>query len=175
MTALWIAFWLFAAISIFLDTPKQITSHKKYIETEIKPSVDFVKKFKVNNGRLPNNREYYSWESEYYKDYSSDLTQKFDSLIPDMSTKFYIRKTSDALANDYEKFKNADWEKDFAIGVWNGEWTQYYFSWTDEYVESNFTWTDGLIGLIGMIGFGLAPLMFWWFFIWRKKNQFIKP
>ena len=54
---------------MFLDTPKQIASDKKFIETEIKPSVEFVKNFKTTNGRLPNNREYYSWQREYHKDY----------------------------------------------------------------------------------------------------------
>jgi hypothetical protein len=132
LTILWIAFWLFIGISLVLDTPDQISSDKKFIEEEIMPSVTFVKEFQTNNDRLPNYREYYTWLRDYYKDYSSDLTQQVDSLIPSFGKHQYIRKLSDVVSNDYTKFKDVDWNKDFAIGVWRGEWSEYYFSWTDQ-------------------------------------------
>ena len=168
---MWSAFWLYAGISMFLDTPKQIASDKKFIETEIKPSVDFVNNFKTTNGRLPNNREYYSWQREYHKDYSSDLTQQVDSLIPGLGTKQYIRKLSDAVSNDYGKFKNADWNKDFAISVWRGKSTEYYFSWTDSYDSNNYSWQDGFIGLAVMIAIGILPLLFWWLNIRLRRKS----
>jgi len=170
LTFLWLVFWLYAGVSMVLDTPEQIASDKKFIEKEIKPSVDFVKNFKTINGRLPNNREYYTWQREYYKDYSSDLTQQVDSLIPGLGSKQYIRKLTDAVSNDYDKFKNADWNKDFAIGVWRGEWSEYYFSWTDSYDSNNYSWLDGFIGLAGMTGIGIFPLLFWWLDI-RKRRK----
>jgi len=162
LTFLWLAFWLYAGVSMFLDTPAQIKSDKIFIEKEIKPSVDFVKNFKTINGRLPNNREYYTWQREYHNDYSSDLTQQVDSLIPGPGTKQYIRKLTDAVSNDHDKFKNADWNKDFAIGVWRGDRTEYYFSWTDNYDSNNYSWTNGYIQLAVMTGFGVFPLLFWW-------------
>ena len=162
-TALWIVFWLLVGILGFLDTPNQINSDKKFIEEEIKPSVEFVKGFKTKNARLPNYREYYTWHRDFYKDYSSDLTQQVDSLIPGLGTSQYIRKLSDVISNDHNKFKNVDWEKDFAIGAWRGEWTEYYFSWTDNYDSNNYSWKDGFIGLAINVGIGILPLMFWWF------------
>jgi hypothetical protein len=130
-----------------------------------------VKNFKITSGRLPNYREYYTWRRDYYKDYSSDLTQQVDSLIPGLGTKQYIRKLSDAISNDYEKFKNTDWSKDFAIGVWRGEWTEYYFSWTDNYDSNNYSWYDGFIGLAVMLGIGILPLLFWWLYIRQRRKS----
>lgn len=167
---MWLIFWLYIGALVFLDTPKQKASDKKFIETEIKPSVDFVKNFKTKNGRLPNYREYYSWQREYHKDYSSDLTQEVDSLIPGLGTKQYIRKLSDVVSNDYDRFKYIDWDKDFAIGVWRGEWTEYYFSWTDNYNSNNYSWKDGFGGLTIMFGIGILPVLFW-FLNGRQKRK----
>jgi len=166
LTFLWLAFWLFIGTSMYLETPGQIDKDKQFIEKEIKPSVDFIKNFKATNNRLPTNREYYTWQREYHKDYSSDLTQQVDSLIPGHGTKRYIRKLSDVANEDHEKFKNADWTKDFAIGVWRGEWTEYYFSWTDSYDANHSTWFNSSFGLILMFVIGLFPL-----FIWRYDRR----
>lgn len=169
LTFLWLTFWLFAGIFMLLDTPVQTAKDKDFIEKEIKPSVDFVKNFKTSNDRFPNYREYYTWQREYYKDYSSDLTQNVDSLISGLGRKQYIRKLTDVASNDYEKFKNADWKKDFAIGVWRGEWTEYYFSWTDHYDSNNYSWKDRFIGFTVMIIIGIFPLLFWW--LAKKKRK----
>ena len=173
LTLLWLALWLYIGVIRFLDTPKYIERDKKFIENNIKPSVNFVKNFKKTNGRLPNNREYYTWRREFYKDYSIDLTQQVDSLIPGLENKEYIRKLADAVSNDYDKFKNADWNNDFAIGVWRGEWTEYYFSWTDSYETNNYSLTDGYIGLAVMSGIGVSPLLFWWLNIRRRRKSSI--
>ncbi|MBK8551214.1 MAG: hypothetical protein IPL53_09215 [Ignavibacteria bacterium] len=163
LTSLWIALWLVLGTLMFLETPKQIEKDKKFIADEIKPSVDFVKNFKMTNNRLPTNREYYNWQREYFKDYSSDMKQQVDSLTPGFGRNRYIRKLTDVVIDDdYSKFKNADWNKDFAIGIWRGEWTEYYFSWTDNYDSNNYSWGDGFFGLAIMIGIGLFPLLFWW-------------
>ncbi len=171
LTFLWIAFWLFIGISLVLDTPDQISSDKKFIKEEIMPSVNFVKEFQTNNDRLPNYREYYTWLRDHYKDYSSDLTQQVDSLIPSFGKHQYIRKLSDVVSNDYTKFKDVDWNKDFAIGVWRGEWSEYYFSWTDSYDSNNFTWRDGFIGLAIYLGIGILPLIFWGVHIRNRKKS----
>ena len=131
------ALGLYAGVSMLLNIPKQAEKDKIFIEAEIKPSVDFVKNFNTVNGRLPNYREYYTWQREFHNDYNSDLTQEVDSLIPGFGTIRYIRKLTDLTSNDYDKFENADWNKDFAIGVWRGSWTEYYFSWTDSYDKNN--------------------------------------
>jgi len=162
LTFLWLAFWLFIGTVMFLETPRQIESDKQFVEKEIKPSVDFIKNFKTTHNRLPTNREYYTWRREYHKDYSSDLTQQVDSLIPELGNKQYIRKLNDVVIDDYGKFKNTDWTKDFAIGVWRGEWTEYYFSWSDSYDSNNYSWLDSFLGLLQMYIYGLLPLIVWW-------------
>ena len=169
LTFLWVAFFLYAGVSMLLDTPMQIASDKEFIALEIKPSVEFVKNFKTINDRLPNYREYYTWRREYHQDYSSDLTKQVDSLITGLHSKKYIRKLTDVVSDDYDKFKNVDWNKDFAIAVWRGEWYEYYFSWTDSYDTNNYSWRDGFISLAVLVGIGLLPLLFWWLDIRKRK------
>ncbi|MFA7380809.1 MAG: hypothetical protein WC150_10120 [Bacteroidia bacterium] len=170
LTFLWIAFWLFIGTLMFLETPLQIERDKLFIEEEIKPSVDFIKNFKETNNRLPTKREYYTWQRDYHKDYSSDLTQQVDSLIAGPGTKQYIRKMNDVLSEDYSKFKNADWTKDFAIGVWRGEWTEYYFSWSDSYDTNNYSWKGGFVSALLTYLFGFLPLPFWWYNSRQRKK-----
>lgn len=162
LTFLWLAFWVFIGTVMFLETPKQIERDKLFVENEIKPSVDFIKNFKTKNNKLPTNREYYTWQREYHRDYSSDLTQQFDSLIPGFGTRQYIRKLNDVVNDDYGKFKNADWTKDFAIGVWRGDWTEYYFSWSDSYDTNNFSSIGSFVSLLLTCIWGLLPLIIWW-------------
>ena len=155
----WMAFWLYFGVAMLLETPRQIERDQEFIETQIKPSVNFIKDFKTKNGSLPNNREYYVWQREFHKDYSSDLTQKVDTLIPGLGKISYIRNLQNVNANDYKKFKNADWNTDFAIGVWRGEWTAYYFSWSDSYDTNDSTWFGAFLSLFGMIGIGIFPFL----------------
>ncbi|MEM9364218.1 MAG: hypothetical protein AAGA43_16370 [Bacteroidota bacterium] len=161
LTLLWLGIWVFAGISILLDTPGQINRDKDFIENEIKPSVDFIENFVSTHERLPSSREYYTWQREYHKDYSSDLTRPEDSLIGGLGKTTYIRKLSDVLKEDRKKFKDANWTTDYAISVWKGEWMEYYFSWTDTYDTNSFSWKDGILNLITTFTIGVIPLLFW--------------
>ena len=169
LTFIWIALFVFLGISMLLETPKQISRDKTFIEEEIKPSVDFVKDFYSKNKRLPTNREFFTWERDYYKDYTSDLTLPVDSLIPGLGRVQYIRQGSDVVTDDLDKFKNANWEKDFAIGVWRGDWWEYYFSWSDSYDTNNYSLYGGIISSTVIISIGLSPLLLWWWINRRKK------
>jgi hypothetical protein len=171
-TIIWTGFWFFIGISSLLVTPKQINKDKNFVDTKLKPAVEFTKQFKKDSGRLPNNREFYNWEREYYNDYSSDLTQKSDSLIPDFGTVQYIRHTSDVIDGEQWKFKSADWKKDFSIGVWRGEWMEYYYSWDNSYDTNNYSWRGAYISLFAYCLLGLLPFIFWWrFYNQRKKSS----
>ncbi len=170
ITLVWVAFWIYLGVGRFLDTPKQISKDNVFKEKEIKPSVEFIKKFKKDSSRLPTNREFYTWERYYYKDYSSDLSQKEDSLIPGLGILKYIRNKSEIVTNESYKFKKADWNKDFAIGVWRGSWEEYYFSWSDSYDTNNYSWSDGYVGLFVDILIGLIPLLFWFIYYKRKRK-----
>jgi hypothetical protein len=158
MAILWLAVCLFAGVGFFLDTPMQIKADKKFINRELRPSVDFVKKFKTINSRLPTTKEFDSWEREYYY-----------KIKPGNFVIQYLRGIESIDKDDLSKFKNADWTKDFAIAVWRGEWMQYYFSWSDNYDPNNYAWDDGFTVLAIMFVLGLLPLLAWW--VIRKQKR----
>ena len=171
LTVLWTSFWIYAGIGIFKDTPYQIKKDKEFVENEIKPCVDFVESFKTENSRLPNYREFFTWERDYFKDYTSDLKQEIDSLIPGMGRIQYIRSENGIISNDVNKFKEANWKTDYAIGVWRGDWMEYYFSWNNTYDTNNYSWKDGFISLITLTGIGLFPLILWWIYLRKRKKS----
>ncbi len=157
----WVVFWFYLGIISFLETPKQIENDKAFLANRIKPAVSFVTKFKFKNRRLPTYREFYIWEKEYYHDNSLNLKQPVDSLIESFGSVHYIRRNLDIITNNQDKFKKADWTKDFAISAWRGEWMEYYFSWNNSYDSNNYTWNDGWISLIIFCGIGLLPIIIW--------------
>lgn len=142
LTVLWLGSWLFIGIGIFLATPESIKEDKTFIKDEVKPSVIFVEKFKEVNKRLPTTKEFNNWNTKNYVS--------------------YIRQKNEVVLKDQKKFKNANWTKDYAIGVRRFEWIEYYFSWSDEYDSVYYNWYDGYIGLIVCIVFGFLPFIFWW-------------
>ena len=166
LTFIWFVFWLILGISILIGTPEQIKKDRIFIETEIKPSVDFVYNFKTKNNRLPNYREFYTWERNFYNDYSSDLNQKEDSLIAGNGLKMYVRKQSD-LGLEGKEFENIDWNKNFAIAVWRGEWTEYYYSWKNTYDTNNYSWKSSIWAFVLYLIVGLLPIFLWK----RRKNE----
>ncbi len=170
-TFLWTTVWIFIGVNSLLDTSKQIERDRNFAQTQIKPSVDFVNNFKKSYNKLPTNREVYTWERDHYKDYSSDLNQRDDSLISGFGPVNYIRKSSDVISNDQSRFTNANWKKDFAIGVWRGEWMEYYYSWNDSYETNNYSWSDGFISLFVFTTIGLVPFVFWFYFYERNKKS----
>ncbi|WP_018477464.1 hypothetical protein [Pontibacter roseus] len=169
MALMWAAFVLLIGFWMFLYTPEQIEKDKIFVEEELRPAVSFVKSFKKENNRLPSNREFYTWERDYYNDYSSDLNQDADSLVAGLGRVQYIRNNSDIASDDLQKFKQADWDKDFAIGVWRGDWWEYYYSWTDSYDTNSYSWDDGIIGLIWTTLIGAFPLLLLWYY--RRKSK----
>lgn len=162
---------LLFGISCLVEVPEQIKSDKAFVETELKPPVDFVKKFAATTNRLPTRREFYTWEREHYKYHSVDLTPQEDSLISGYI--YYIRKKSDVILGDQYKFEKVDWRNGFAIGVdRGGDWKEYYFSWSDRYDTNNYSWRDGVIGLLIWIVIGSLPLLLWWLTKqWKKWNS----
>ncbi len=163
-TIAWLAIGILALIDI-TDTDSEFT------QKEIKPSVDFIKKYISINNRLPTNREYYTWQRDYHKIYCSDLNQQNDSLIPGLGPIQYLRSSTDFISTDQYKCKNANWNNDFAIGAWNGDFWEYYFSWTDSYDTGNHSWTERLLGLIISIGIGFIPLLFRRFKYKKEKSS----
>jgi hypothetical protein len=167
---IWTGIWLFIGIGVLWDTPRQIGRDNIFIHNQIKPAVDFVRGFQSDSNRLPTKRQFYTWKSNFYKDYPRALNKTNDSTITYLPDVNYIRNNSDVIENDAHKFKNADWTKDYAIGVWRGEWMEYYFSWSNSYDTNNYSWGDGFMVLAVCFGIGILPLIFWLRLI-RKKNS----
>lgn len=161
LTILWMIVWITLGLGGFINAPT-LKSDKYFIDKEIKPSVDFVKKYKKENNRLPSNSEFYKWERDYFKN---------DSSFPYKEIHQYIRNDSIIIdKDDLNKFKKADWNKDFAICVWHGDWPIYYFSWTDNYDSERYYWRKDFIGLIVILCITIFPLLFWFIYYKRKKR-----
>lgn len=173
-TLIWAIIWVVIGIGVFLETPEQIKSDDAFFKKEIEPSVDFVESFKLKNNRLPNYREFYTWARDYYKDYSSDLSQAIDSSIgKEAFLHKYIRCDGDVYEEkDLSNFKDANWATDYAIGAWRGDWAEYYYSWNKEYDGNNYTRKSGLFTLLLMTTIGIIPLLILWLYnIHKRKKQ----
>lgn len=78
-----------------------------FFQTRLLPVADFVKKFRIDHGRLPAQREFRKWaqSTEYQK-----------------SANYFSMKPKD--------FRGwGEIGSDFMIGIWRGEWFEYYQSW----------------------------------------------
>ena len=163
------ALWIFLGIGGFVNGPN-VDSDKIFIEKEIKPSVDFVKNFRKDNNRLPTNKEFYTWERIYYKNNPNKVHYYIDTSIIYIEKHQYIRNDSSINKENLNKFKKANWNKDFAICVWRGDWEIYYFSWTDSYDSERYSASKDIIGFIIIILIGLLPLLFWFIYYKRKRK-----
>jgi hypothetical protein len=166
---LWVAFWLFIGVGSFLSTPKQIEKDKAFVAERIQPSVEFIKTFKTQHQRLPSKREFYSWERDYHKDYTSDLKLEVDSLINGEAVR-YIRYKSDLYSDEEKKFSHVDWANNYMIAVWSGEWMEYYYSWSDTYDTNNFSWMDGSLWLVTYCALAALPLALWRLYSKRRQR-----
>jgi hypothetical protein len=164
MAIIWAILLTYIGLSIFLDTPNQKVRDEAFIDVKLKPSVLFIQQFKAKHARLPSNREFYTWQREYYNDFHSDLSQTVDSLIPNMANTLYIRSKWSIPSDDQFDLRKANWGKDFAIGAWNGDNFEYYKSWSNSYTVNIYSWVDGLIDFLMLTIIGFLPI----FFLWRK-------
>ncbi len=170
LTVLWTIFWGYAGVSILIKTPYQIKKDEELIKNELNPCIKFVETFKSKNNRLPSYREFYTWGSDFFKDYTSDLKIEVDSLLLGVGRVKYIRSNYGIILDDLSKFKEANWKKDYAIGVWRGELMEYYFSWNKEYDTNNYSWIDAFKTFMALIGVGLLPLVFWKIYLTKRKK-----
>jgi hypothetical protein len=90
-------------------------------------------------------------------------------LIGELSAISFIRNSKDVFT-DKDKFRKADWSKDYAIGVWRSEWMEYYFSWSKSFETNNYSWTDAIQGFLTMVAIAFFPLIFWWLNIKKKSS-----
>lgn len=171
LTFIWTGFWLLIGSVAIFNTSGQIERDKDFVKTQIKPAVDWTNQFKNDSARLPTYLEFFTWEKEFYNDYSTGLTLKADSSISALGLIHYIRRTSDIVSQDLPRFNKANWTKDFSIGVWRGDWMEYYYSWDGSYDTNNYSWGDSFKMLLYCLGMGIIPFIFWYILYWRNKKS----
>jgi hypothetical protein len=154
VSTLWLLFWLIFGYEMLTGTPKQMESDKLFIEKEINPAVNFVKRFKKENNRLPDSQEFDTWQRLNSTGHAEYITQKSQ-----------VDKT------DWEGFENIKLTDDFfAIVVWRGEWNEYYFSDGDRYDTNNYDWKSSIFSCVFGLFIGLIPMGFWWWKFERKET-----
>jgi hypothetical protein len=158
---LWLAFFVYLGVDVLKSTPEQIKKDRDFIEFQMKPLVNFVKNFQKQHGRLPSQWEFCN------KAFDSSGNKTLESY---MCPGVYIRSNISGITDEKVEFKNANWEKDYAIRIWRGEWNEYYYSWTDTYDCNNYSWKDGYIGLTIMWFIGIVPML--WGLIAVRKRRF---
>ena len=122
---------------------------KLFIETYLKPNVNFVEQFRRMHNRLPTNKEFHSQ--------SPQLTVE------------YIRSQHDVPDEISTDTKGIDWSKNYVIAVWRGEWNEYYISHGEKFITNEYGPSDGIIGFIVCLGFGAVPIII--YFLVKKKKS----
>jgi hypothetical protein len=158
LTAFWMFIFLSLGISMYSDAPEQIAKDKAFVKEQIVPAVNFVEGFKTEYKRLPTQEEFIKWEKEYNNENAESIYTE------------YIRSKSEITGNDIHKFKNTDFSKDYAIGVWRGEWMKYYFSWNKKYDTNIYSLEDARESLIIDSVIALFPIIFCLLYYWRKSK-----
>ena len=92
---------------------KQHAKDKQFVQEELQPLAAHIEQFRADNGRLPTDDEFKIWDHGFAKLYYSHKPDFCDSWGED--------------------------GRDFLIGVWRGEWFEYYQSWdkktfSEEYI-----------------------------------------
>lgn len=159
IASIWFLLFLVFGISVLVDTPNQIKENARFNIVEFGPSVTFIDSFKKSANILPSVKEYYSWRKQLYLIKYPNPDPKIDSNEPWLWDIQYIRDYL-SLGNDLNPIpKNIDWGKNYALGVWNGDFWVYYTSWNNRYNGDDYSWTDGFISLITSFFIGILPLL----------------
>lgn len=126
-------FWGFISIIMALGLINQLFSDNIFIKEKMKPAVDYIEAFQLKNERLPTKKEFYYWEGSEY-----NILDEGENLLnagPNARLWYYRSTTGQAKVEALE----IDWEKNFALSIWRGEWSMYYYSWNKKYDTNNFT------------------------------------
>jgi hypothetical protein len=153
---MWLTVWLYLAGLHLLEVPNQIAKDRAFVENEMMPLVEFIKSFKLKKSRLPTSEEFNKWTRD---------------AMPEARGITYIRSLANVLGNDKNKFEGVDWTNNFAVGIWRGEWEEYYFSWNDKYDVNTYTWKDGATDTVFCILIGMTPLLIFQLASWRIRAK----
>lgn len=128
---------IFAAIAVFLsllllvfnpifvaDMVNDTVKKSHQIESVLLEGVSYVEEFREKNMRLPTNEEYKAWASTQETIGSYSIGDTF--IITHQGDINY--KLNDPVIQ--KKGLGAAPTNSYLIGMWRGEWSEYYVSWT---------------------------------------------
>jgi hypothetical protein len=127
-------------------TPTQMENGKILRDTTMNPAVEFVISYHSKTGRLPSYSEFENWKKNKGRDNEA---------------LFLILSGSAPTDWPFDEIK----EDNFGIGVWHGEWNEYYSSAKDHYTSDDFGWLDGikimlLFWLVSVIFYALGNRLY---------------
>jgi hypothetical protein len=138
VASIWLLLCAIVGIGIHKQTPRQILKDKAFIDEQINLNVQFIKNFKKQHNRLPTVEEFNESNRSSGAEYIRDK-----KTIPD------------EIQEEVETF---DWETEYALAVWRGEWNEYYLSRGDRYITNNYSYQDGIQGMVILLLIGLVPI-----------------
>ena len=118
---------------------------KAFIENEIKPNVIYIDSFKRYNGRLPTIKEF------------NEFKGINDSVL---GNTIYVRNYKDMPREVSAYPKNINWDIQYVLWIWRGEWGECYTSWDNHYSGNNYSWGDSYVALTEMLFIGIIPFLF---------------
>ncbi len=158
------AIWIFYLVD---DTINEQKNEIEFIKNEINDSRKFIEEFKIKFNKLPNTREFYTWQREFYNDYSCDLNQINESLISGQCRIEYVRYSDPIPINLRNKFKTIDFNKEYTIEIQRDKYLCFesYHSWNNSYETNNFLF-DLIFGIIIILLISIIPYLYF-----RNKSK----
>ncbi|MEO3405375.1 hypothetical protein AAFN85_15805 [Mucilaginibacter sp. CAU 1740] len=139
--------WLLVCIGVgfgfLFDAPYQTKKDRDFIKYQIDPNITTIDSFRSVNGRLPSVAEFERIKNNSTGNYGNQS---------------YIREPKFVDAEIKDKVKDLDWNNNYVLAVWRGEWWEYYISRNHVYVTNNYKPVDGWIGKLIFFIIGVIPL-----------------
>lgn len=142
-TLLWLGLFLWFGVATLIYAPEQVIKDKEFINKEIDPSIKRINNFKAINHRLPTVAEF------------SKLNGRDTN---DLGNTDYIRNDRNLERKIKNRTKGMDWNKNYVLFVWRGEWAEYYISDGHQYVTNDYQISDAVILMVVAIFIGVLPL-----------------
>lgn len=152
----WAVMLIAYGIHVYIDAPAQIQRDKDFIKNSINPYIATIDSFKVINERLPTIEEFNKLKH---------------GTSPNLGNAEYIRSEQFVDDEVKEYVKDIDWQHNYVLAVWRGEWLEYYVSTGKKYVTNNYTIGGAIFGMLLIFSLALVPLVV--FVFYRRIRLFL--
>ena len=152
--AIWLAIWLIAIVMMVGYTPFQISKDKEFI-SRIDSATACLEKFELLLGH-----------DQFKAHFQNGNNSK------DCFALVYFDKVP---KNDYTEeieVPTGSW----AVGVWRGEWREFYLKWNKRYLTNHFTWASLFAYVLEAVLIGGLPvsLLKLGIHLQQKKNASVR-